>query len=132
MSLALPPDSTLAASYTLAASQQDADDLWDDRFGPPGVPCCAGFNKVFAIEVVGTNAYVGGEFSEVGGLSGTPGIGLWNGRRWISLDGGVRSDSGTDAGVVYKIASDGTDVYVIGNFDRAAMRLVSTRHGRAG
>jgi hypothetical protein len=119
VSLAVPAHPTRAASPTVAMPQQNPDDLWDDRFGPPGVTCCAGFDKVFAVEVVGSSVFVGGEFRELGALRRTSGIGEWNGRRWFNLGGGLLRNDGDLPGIVYDLASDGTDLYVVGNFTQA-------------
>lgn len=100
------------------ADQAAPDDLWDDRFGPPGVTCCAGFDKVFAVEVVGNDVYVGGEFTSVGDLEGTRGIARWDGRRWHALGSGLTRGS-TQTGSVYDIAVSGEDIYVVGNFEAA-------------
>jgi trimeric autotransporter adhesin len=107
----------LAAGVAVRA---DANDVWDDRFSPPGVTCCVGFSfDVRAVEVVGTDVYVAGEFREVGHTEGTSGIARWDGRRWHSLDGGLDRSTTTLAGQARDMAVSGDNIYVIGNFDRA-------------
>lgn len=94
------------------------DDQWDDRFGSPGVTCCAGYDKPFAVEVVGGDVYVGGEFSSMGDREGTRGIARWDGRSWHALGTGMLRD-GDQTGNVYDVAVSGDNVYVVGNFDHA-------------
>ena len=68
---------------------EDIDDLWSSDFSPPGVTCCAGTDEIYVVLSVGTDVYIGGQFSEVGRQPGTRSIARWDGRRWHDLDGGV-------------------------------------------
>ena len=70
------------------------------------------FFAVHAIAVSGTNVYVGGEFTNAGGVSGTSHIARWDGVRWHALGGGLN-------GSVYALAVSGSNVYVGGTFTDA-------------
>jgi YVTN family beta-propeller protein len=70
-------------------------------------------NNVYSIAVLGTDVYVGGEFTDVAS-GGTPVAGLnniakWNGTNWSALDKGLND------GVFY-LTVLGTDIYVGGLF----------------
>ncbi len=69
---------------------------------------------VKAIAVVGSNVYVGGNFTDVGGIPNIDYIARWDGDSWNSL-GGIT----TLNGAVYAIAVAGANVYVGGNFTNA-------------
>jgi hypothetical protein len=102
--------STIAASSTVAA-----DANWDDRFALRGV----GYG-VFAVAVSGNDVYVGGYFTTVAGLAGTPTgsfnhIAHWTGRAWVPMGPGV----GTSIQQVNGIAVSGSNVYVVGTFTTA-------------
>lgn len=113
------------ASPAAGTAPTAVDDLWDDRFSPPGVTCCAGFNSASVVKVVGSDVYVGGEFTEVGYTDGTPAIARWNGRSWSSLGGGLTTDGGSRAGSVYDIAISGENIYVAGYFEMAGKTLAN-------
>ena len=91
--------------------------LWDDRFHPPGLSiggCQYGgycHATAYAIVVIGTDVYVGGDFTHAG-ASQVNYIAKWNGNTWSSLGEGVN-------GVVRTIVADGNDLYVGGNFTQA-------------
>ena len=74
---------------------------------------------VCAIAISGSDVYVGGEFTEAGGISANR-IVKWNGSFWEPLGSGVN-------GTVYAIAVFGSNVYVGGSFTEAggasAMRI---------
>lgn len=91
--------------------------LWDERFHPPGLSiggcefgayCIASAN---AIVVIGTDVYVGGDFTHAG-PDKINFIAKWDGNSWSDLGEGVN-------GVVRTIAVDGNDLYVGGNFTQA-------------
>ena len=94
-----------------ASAQAPGDELWDARFGAPGIP--DGQIEAVAIAPNG-DAYVGGWF-DIEGVPDTHSIARWDGQRWHPLDIGV---SGGFARV-RDIAIHGNDVYVIGNFTSA-------------
>ncbi|MBC8160267.1 MAG: hypothetical protein H7Z42_03525 [Roseiflexaceae bacterium] len=106
----------------VASAPAQTADGWDDRFSSPGVTCCAGTDKVFDVEVVGSDVYVAGEFTSVGSQDGTHGIARWDGRRWHSLGGGTTragSSGGSVTADVYDITVSGDNLYAVGNFDKA-------------
>ena len=99
------------------APTEGIDDLWSSDFSPPGVTCCAGTDEIYVVLSVGTDVYIGGQFSEVGRQSGTRSIARWDGRRWHDLDGGVDATGIFDG--VYDMAVAGDDLYVVGTFKKA-------------
>ncbi len=60
---------------------------------------------------LGGKLYVGGVFSRAGGVR-TGGLAQWDGLNWSSVGGALPA-------IVYTIASDGTNLYVGGNFTNA-------------
>jgi hypothetical protein len=83
----------------------------------------SGFNlnsSVNAIAVSGGNVYVGGTFTNAGGITANR-IAMWNGSSWSSL--GTGSANGT-SGTVLAIAVNGSDVYVGGTFTNAGGLVV--------
>ncbi len=70
---------------------------------------------VAAIGVIGSEVYVGGQFSSAGGVSASN-IAKWNGSSWSALGGGV---SIPDFSSVTAIAVIGNEVYVGGYFSIA-------------
>jgi len=72
------------------------------------------FPAVYAIAISGNDVYVGGSFTNAGGVSGTNNIARWDGTQWHAV-GGANAISG----LVYDIAISGTDVYVGGFFFNA-------------
>ena len=75
------------------------------------------FANVNAIEVSGTDVYVGGEFTTAGG-NPVNNIAKWNGTDWSELGEGL-------PGPVYAIAVSGADVYAAGNFTTAGGTTVN-------
>ncbi len=72
----------------------------------------AGTNgTVFALAVIGTDLYVGGNFSLAGGEPASR-IAKWDGSSWSALGTGVNGD-------VYALTAIGTELYVGGNFTTA-------------
>ncbi|PYI84973.1 MAG: hypothetical protein DME26_12135 [Verrucomicrobia bacterium] len=95
------------------AQPNPADANWDDRFGAQGVS-----DFVSAIAVIGSNVYVGGDFSAASGLGTNVGsisankIARWNGRSWAALGQGVNNS-------VAALAVIATNLYVGGTFTNA-------------
>ncbi|MCS7290653.1 MAG: hypothetical protein NZ699_16145 [Roseiflexus sp.] len=56
--------------------------------------------------------YVGGKFTNAGGVPNTSRIARWDGAQWRPLGGGVNS-------TVYALAVSGSNVYVGGKFTNA-------------
>jgi hypothetical protein len=70
--------------------------------------------SVNAIAISGTDVFVGGSFTNAGGVPGANYIARWDGTQWHAV-GGANAISGP----VYDIALSGTDVYVGGFFFNA-------------
>ncbi|NVO03323.1 MAG: T9SS type A sorting domain-containing protein [Bacteroidetes bacterium] len=70
-------------------------------------------SSVQALAVSGTNLYVGGKFTQVGGI-GASNVAMWNGTAFSALGTGV-----LNTGVVKSLAVSGTSLYVGGNFATA-------------
>jgi hypothetical protein len=70
--------------------------------------------SVYAIAISGTDVFVGGSFTNAGGVPGANRIARWDGTQWHAV-GGANAISGP----VYDIALSGTDVYVGGFFFNA-------------
>ena len=74
---------------------------------------------VYAIAVSGNNVYVGGTFTNAGGVAANN-IALWNGSAWSTLDAGIASATNLFyTPIVSAIAVSGGNVYVGGNFTNA-------------
>jgi len=72
------------------------------------------FPAVYAIAISGNDVYVGGSFTNAGGVTGANNIARWDGTQWHAV--GVAN---AISGPVYAIAISGTDVYVGGSFTNA-------------
>src|SRR6266550_6862389 len=96
----------LASIAPSQAKAEPADEHWDDRFCYPGI-----YGNVYAVQVIGSNLYVGGDFSDAGGV-GASNIAKWDGRKWSDVGNGVN-------GSVNAIAVNGNDLYVGGSFTLA-------------
>jgi hypothetical protein len=77
--------------------------------GPQGLN-----GPVYAVAVSGTDVYVGGDFTNAGGVSGANYLARWDGSQWHAV-GGANAITGT----VYAIAVSGVDVYIGGAFTNA-------------
>jgi len=62
---------------------------------------------VYAIAISGNDVYVGGRFTNAGGVSGANNLARWDGSQWHAV-GGTNAITGT----VYAIAVSGNDVYL--------------------
>jgi trimeric autotransporter adhesin len=71
---------------------------------------------VYALAMLGTNLYAGGEFSSAGGLSASS-IAKWNGSSWSAMGSGM-SVGNSYASYVYALTS-GTNLYAGGIFTMA-------------
>jgi hypothetical protein len=112
-------------TFTDAANITIADKLarWSDNawsaVGSNGAGGPALANTVRDLAVSGTNLYVGGEFSNAGGVATADAIAKWSNGAWSGL-----GSNGSGNGIfydavnmdVYTVAVDGSNVYVGGNF----------------
>jgi hypothetical protein len=97
-----PPDVLTSEKPSVAG-----DELWSKQF-------MLGTNDgIFAITVSGTDVYVGGDFTQAGGVPANH-VAKWNTvtRQWSALGSGVNNR-------VYAIAVSGNHVYVGGGFNYA-------------
>jgi len=78
--------------------------------------------NVNALAVSGTDVYVGGSFTQAGGIAANL-VAKWNGTSWSSLGTGMAN--GTGNVYVGGLAVSGTDVYVGGNFTQAGGVVVN-------
>ncbi len=69
---------------------------------------------VYALTVIGTDLYAGGNFTTAGGITANY-IAKWDGSSWTALGAGTNGLNGT----VYALAVNGTDLYVGGSFTTA-------------
>jgi hypothetical protein len=69
---------------------------------------------VYAIAVSGSDVYVGGRFTNAGGVNGANNLARWDGSQWHAVGG---ANAITDT--VYAIAISGSNVYVGGVFENA-------------
>ena len=88
--------------------------LWDTHPLNPGWSVFASdlTGPAYVVTVVGTDVYVGGEFSSAGGVAHTTNIALWDGSAWHALGDGLN-------GAVYAISVLGPFVYAGGYFTDA-------------
>ncbi|MES2922756.1 MAG: choice-of-anchor D domain-containing protein [Verrucomicrobiota bacterium] len=81
---------------------------WD---GLAWSPLGSGTNsRINAVAASGSDLYAAGTFTTAGGTA-AKGIAKWNGNAWAVLDDGIGN-----IGTIYTLATDGTDLYIGGNF----------------
>jgi hypothetical protein len=81
-------------------------------------PVGAGFDgEVWSLCVHQGQLYAGGQF-DTSGSQPTRGIARWNGSQWVAVGGGVQWQLGMYQ-CVRTMLSDGADLFVAGDFDRA-------------
>lgn len=78
---------------------------------------------VLAVAVSGSDVYVGGGFTDVGGIAAADRIARWDGSSWNALGSGLNGD-------VAAIAISGSDVYVGGEFSDAGGITTADRIAR--
>ena len=92
------------------------DDNWDAVIGVPGAD-----GPIYSIVVSGSELFVGGNFTQIGGTSATN-IAKYDGSNWVALAGGL---SGGVFPVVLALASWNGDLYAGGSFLEAEGRSVN-------
>ena len=98
---------------------------WNGSWSPLGVGIKNGTNNIVtSIKVLGTNVYVGGNFTKVYNSNQSilvNRIAIWNNlsNSWSALGSIETSKNGT-SGIVFALAVSGTDVYVGGDFTRVS------------
>ena len=109
----LPGSSTLSVSIKLAIAKG-----WNALNTTAG----AADDDIYAVLTVGTNVYVGGHFSSIGGCSsGCNNIARWDGAAWSALGSGVSGTTWSNPTAVYTLAlgPDG-NIYAGGEFASAS------------
>ncbi len=76
-------------------------------------------NSVFAIAVSGSDAYVGGNFTNAAGVAAADNLAKWDGSAWSALGDNGAGDGALNS-YLNTIAVSGSDVYAGGNFTNAA------------
>lgn len=71
--------------------------------------------KIFAIKQYGSNLFVGGDFTAIGGVV-SPGIARWDGTNWFGVNGGVSLTNGTAR--VNTIEVYNGELFIAGLFDK--------------
>jgi hypothetical protein len=74
---------------------------------------------VNAIAVVGSDVYVGGDFTVAGGTVAAAHLARWDGRAWWALPGSPTDPDRTYGTTVQALVTDGSTLYVGGTFTRA-------------
>jgi hypothetical protein len=88
-----------------------------DHFGDGGTPGSDSLNQIAsALAVTPGAVYVGGEFTDAGGIANADRIATWNGSSWSAVSS---SASQISNGRVSAIAVSGGKVYAGGNFQNA-------------
>ena len=105
----------LGARPAVAAA---GDENWDARFGVPGVSGTS-FPVIYTIAGSGTNVYVGGSFTQIGGITAAN-IARWDGQNFYPLGAGIDAPRvSVYRPLVNSIAISGTNVFVGGWFTKA-------------
>jgi hypothetical protein len=79
-----------------------------------------GSTGVYAIVTMGTDVFVGGSFKDAAGIAEADNIAKWDGGSWSAL-GSNGSGNGAISGGVYALSVIGSDLYVGGTFNNAAV-----------
>lgn len=98
----------LLTTGSVATAVQSASGVWSSRFPlPPSANA-----PVYAFATIGTNLYVGGQFTEIADIH-AHGLAAFDGKNWSEFGGGV---VGADYPTVFALVTDGTNLYVGGRF----------------
>jgi hypothetical protein len=100
------PDDPSSVEPVPAFDEQYVEGYWDYRFDYQGVD-----GPVNAMAFGGTDAYLGGAFTQAGGVSANR-VARWDGNSWSALGSGVNNE-------VHAITVISPDVYVGGKFSQA-------------
>jgi hypothetical protein len=76
-----------------------------------------GTGVIAAITAIGNDLYVGGTFTNMGGVSAR-GVAEWDGTNWLALGSGI-STPGMNSAPVNGLGASGPDLYVSGVFHQA-------------
>src|SRR5262249_23316623 len=86
------------------------------NLGDGGSPTIPSVNpKVETLVASARTLFVGGDFTNAGGIPAADHIASWDGTHWHAIGGGL----GDAPSAVYAIAVDGTNVYAGGSFQNA-------------
>ncbi len=99
----------LAPSSAIAATSGG----WSNLGHGPTATSAPINERVLAVTRVGSKLYVGGQFTNAGGIAAADRVAVWNGSAWAAVGAGLTNGS------VNAIAVDGTKVYVGGAFVNA-------------
>lgn len=104
--------------HTISILAATGDENWDSRFGVPGVGGIS-FSTINAIAGSGTNIYVGGSFTQIGGIVASN-IARWDGQKFYPLGNGIDAPRVSFyRAMVNAIAVSGTNVFAAGWFTKA-------------
>jgi hypothetical protein len=103
-----PAAATPAGTWAALGSSTDGTNGAIGSFGP----------VVNAIAVIGTDLYVGGQFTNVAGIPEADYIAMWNGSAWSALGSNGSGDGALNL-FVNALAVSGNDLYVGGDFANA-------------
>ncbi len=93
-------------SFTMAGGKVGIAQFISGAWEPFGT----GFSGTgYALVTVGTEYFLGGSFSSVGGIASTANIARWTGTNWADVGMGLN-------GQVKALATDGTNVFIGGDF----------------
>src|SRR5438874_1982489 len=106
----LCPSVFLFVAVTLRSLAASGDEYWDNAFGVPGTD-----GPVWAIMVHGSHVYVGGSFTQVGGVSANN-VAKGDGTNWSALGAGLTGGSLPE---IHALAFAGEHLYAGGFFTQA-------------
>jgi hypothetical protein len=118
-------DIVAGGDFANAAGVPEADRVarWSgggwSALGSNGAGVAALNSTVYALAVSGSDVYVGGAFTDGGGIATADNLARWNGIAWSAL-GSNGSGNGALSTWVYALAVSGTDLYAAGVFLNAA------------
>ncbi|MEX2364186.1 MAG: hypothetical protein WD597_11210, partial [Balneolaceae bacterium] len=100
------PHSSAFSGNSMSPGTYSSDDNYWEQLGAEGVN-----GIVYAIVIMGSNIYVGGDFTQAQGMPASN-IAMWNGSTWSAVGTGTN-------GIVRALAVSGTDLYAGGDFSVA-------------